>query len=316
MLMKISQKKLYCLIVLITGILTTGIPAFSQNNGEEEPYFSFGIFESLNDSIDLRSNFYDETDSLSQFFPAYEIYESWDNNGIHYPKVDFTLKTDTTVILLADGKTNFYIHPHSGRINSEFGWRRRRFHYGIDIDLEIGDTVKAAFDGMVRVSKFHKGYGNVIVLRHFNGLETIYAHLALSRVMENQTVKAGEMIGFGGNTGRSTGPHLHFEVRYLGTPFNPRKIIDFENKQLHSDTLFLSRETFNIKGKTGVARYQGSQTSQAPPVTGKTQYHYVKKGETLGHIAVKYNTSVSTLCRLNGLTSKSLLQIGQKIRVR
>lgn len=293
-------------------LLFFGANVFAQQNGEQ----TFEIIESVNDSIDLRLNFYDETDSLSEFFPANDIYESWDNGGIHYPRVDFSTKTDTTRIILVDNKTNFYSHPKKGKINSEWGYRKRRFHYGIDVDLEIGDSILCAFDGMVRITKYHKGYGNVIVVRHFNGLETVYGHLSASVVRENQMVKAGSMLGFGGNTGRSTGPHLHFEVRYLGSPMNPRKVIDFEKFKLLSDTLIITSKTFEKTRGVSTSAYKG-QSNVVKSYTGsKSNYHYVRKGETLGHIAAKYNTNVSTLCKLNGLSSKSILQIGQKIRVR
>ncbi len=306
---KMIKKLVRTFFLFIAGIIFFCTQLFAQGNGE-----SFQIIESVNDSIDLRSNFYDDTDSLSEFFPASEIYESWDNNGIYYPHVDFSRKTDTTVIVLSDNATNFYVHPIKGRINSEYGYRRRRFHYGIDVDLNIGDSVKSAFDGMVRIAKYHRGYGNVVVVRHFNGLETVYGHLSGFRVRENQMVKAGSLLGYGGSTGRSTGPHLHFEVRYLGTPMNPRKVIDFEKYQLINDTLYVTNRTFDKSRSKTYAHKSVASTKSS--YKGNGSYHYVKKGDTLGHIAVKYGTSVSTLCKLNRLTSKSLLQIGQKIRIR
>jgi len=303
------KKLIRIIFFIVTGISFSCSQLFSQGNGE-----SFQIIESVNDSIDLRSNFYDDTDSLSDFFPASEIYESWDNNGIYYPHVDFSKKTDTTIIILSDNVTNFYVHPVKGRINSDYGYRRRRFHYGIDVDLNIGDSVKSAFDGMVRIAKYHRGYGNVVVVRHFNGLETVYGHLSGFRVRENQMVKAGTLLGYGGSTGRSTGPHLHFELRYLGTPMNPRKVIDFEKFQLLNDTLYVTNRTFDKSRSQTYANKSVSTQKSSYKSTGS--YHYVKKGDTLGHIAMKYGTSVSSLCKLNRLTSKSLLQIGQKIRIR
>jgi len=299
----------YNIVFVIIGLLSTNLTAYSQKSEEV-----FEIIESVNDSIDLRSNFYDDTDSLSEFFPASGLYETWDNNGIHYPQVDFSKKTDTTILVLCDDKTNFYVHPIKGGINSEYGYRHRRFHYGIDIDLNIGDSVKSPFDGMVRISKYHRGYGNVIVVRHFNGLETVYGHLSGTRVRENQVVKAGTLLGYGGSTGRSTGPHLHFEVRYLGTPMNPKKVIDFEKFKLVNDTLFITNRTFDKSRSKTYTKTNSGKTSGT--YKGSGSYHYVKKGDTLGHIASKYGTSVSTLCKLNGLSQKSLLQIGQKIRIR
>jgi murein DD-endopeptidase MepM/ murein hydrolase activator NlpD len=301
--------------ILFAAIAMLMLSCLQVRGQENEPDSNtFLIIESLNDSIDLHSNFYDITDSLSELFPMSAFYESWDTEGIHYPKVDFSKKEDTTLLVLCDEKTNFFCMPRKDKINSDYGFRRRRFHYGIDIDLNIGDTIRSAFDGMVRIAKYHKGYGNVVVVRHFNGLETIYGHLSYTKVQINQTVKAGEMLGLGGNTGRSTGPHLHFEIRYLGTPMNPRKVIDFDKFKLLSDTLLITKHTFesplkSIKGgkgtKTTTQNYKGGGT-----------YYTVKSGDTLGHIAAKYGTSVSTLCKLNGLTSKSILRIGQRIRIR
>ncbi|MEI6853706.1 MAG: M23 family metallopeptidase, partial [Bacteroidota bacterium] len=182
--MLFSKVKIFVLTV-ICFLFGMGF-TYAQHDGEQ----NFEIIESVNDSIDLRSNFYDDADSLSEYFPASDLYESWDNDGIYYPKVDFSAKKDTTVIVLCDEKTNFFVEPVKGRINSEYGYRHRRFHYGIDINLNIGDSVKCAFDGMVRVSRYHKGYGNVVVVRHFNGLETVYGHMSAAIVRENQLVKA------------------------------------------------------------------------------------------------------------------------------
>lgn len=303
-------KKLFITLAIgFSGLFIPCTVSYAQENGEP-----FEIIESANDSIDLHSNFYDDTDSLSEYFPASELYESWDNDGIYYPHMDFSKKTDTTIVLLCDGKTNFFVSPVKGRINSEYGYRHRRFHYGIDLDLNTGDSVKCAFDGMVRVSKYHRGYGNVIVVRHFNGLETVYGHLSGSRVRENQMVKAGTLLGYGGSTGHSTGPHLHLEIRYLGTPMNPKKVIDFDKFKLISDTLYITNRTFDKSRSTTYASKSNSSGKSSYKGTGS--YHYVKKGDTLGHIAAKYGTSVTTLCKLNKLTQKSLLQIGQKIRIR
>jgi murein DD-endopeptidase MepM/ murein hydrolase activator NlpD len=277
-----------------------GIPAF--------------IYESMNDSIDLANEFYSVYDSGSLFLPATELYDNWDNDYLHYPSVDFSKKTDTTLVRLVGGDLGKFSMPRLGYVTSEYGWRRRRFHYGIDLQLNIGDSVKAAFDGVVRVTRYHQGYGNIIVVRHFNGLETFYAHLSVSRVYENQPVKAGEFIGFGGSTGWSTGPHLHFETRYMGKPFNPRKIIDFEKHTLKSDTMMVCAALFDLRAvaKTvNVAANNGNNYSNS----GAT-YHIIRKGQTLSHVAAIYHTTVTRLCQLNGLTSRSILQIGQRIRVR
>jgi len=281
---------------------------------------NYGIYESVNDSLDLANHFYDIYDSNASYHPASELYESWDNEYIHYPGVDFSKKEDTTSMLLIGAAMGSFVIPKKGAINSDYGWRHRRFHYGIDVDLDIGDSVVSAFDGVVRISRYHKGYGNVVVVRHYNGLETIYGHLSVARVVENQNVKAGELLGYGGSTGRSTGPHLHFETRYLGTPFNPRKIIDFEKRCLQSDTLLICKYTFNNiqPAKSVVAATQNTHNTggQASYSSGKAVYHSIRSGETLSALAVKYHTTVSRICQLNGFTAKKVLQIGQKVRVK
>jgi murein DD-endopeptidase MepM/ murein hydrolase activator NlpD len=195
-----------------------------------------------------------------------------------------------------------YYHPFKGKVTSRFGYRRHRFHYGIDIDLVTGDQVVSAFDGMVRVVKYDKGYGNVVVIRNDNGLETVYAHLLRAMVDTNEIVKAGDVIAFGGNTGRSTGSHLHFEVRYLGSALNPESIIDFENFKLLSDTAYLTQSNFHY-----LHRIKADKNAT---------YHIVRSGDNLSRIAKRYHTSVNKLCYLNGINQNSILRIGQKVRVK
>lgn len=261
------------------------------------------IIETTNDSIDIVSNFYSFYDSLAVFFEDDTLYSSFDNDIIHYPKVDFSKKTDTTIILLTDpAKKSFYVNPHNGEVTSHFGLRHRRYHYGTDINLETGDSVLSAFDGRVRITKLSRSYGYVVVIRHLNGLETLYAHLSRINVANDQLVKAGDMIGLGGNTGRSRGSHLHFEIRYLGAPINPEDIIDYGKRELISDKLYLTAYHF---------RYQ-KEISKLKEAC----FYKVKKGESLSTIARKYHTSTKTLRKLNRLKKSSLIRAGKKIRVR
>ena len=189
------------------------------------------------------------------------------------------------------------------KITSHFGPRRRRMHQGIDLKVYTGDTIRAAFDGKVRVKGFERrGYGYYLVLRHPNGLETVYGHLSKFLVAENDIIKSGTPIGLGGNTGRSTGSHLHFETRFLGQALNPSDIIDFDKGAPHDDHYLVYKNTFD-KGNNVY-----TSTSE------RIVYHRVKKGETLGHIATKYHTSIAELCRLNGLKRTSTLRIGQTLR--
>ncbi len=276
------------------------------------------IYESLNDSIDIVSNFYDFTDSLEFLFsgdsslvdyedillehPSDSLYLSWDNESTHYPKIDLSNKADTTILVLADKIKHLFSNPVDGLVTSQFGMRRYRYHYGTDVNLATGDSVRCAFDGKIRVKKRSRSYGYVVVVRHLNGLETLYAHLSKILVDTNQEVKAGEIIALGGNTGRSHGSHLHFETRYLGSPINPEQIINFSERKLISDTLYLTKNYFNYRKSIESIK--------------NAKYYKVKSGDTLSGIAAKFRTSASNLRKINRLGKNSLIRAGKRIRVR
>jgi murein DD-endopeptidase MepM/ murein hydrolase activator NlpD len=248
----------------------------------------------------------DYSDSLVSF-PAYDLYCGWDTVNIHSLKFDVsTLKDSSKNILLYDESSCGYVHPFEGKITSAFGPRKRRYHYGVDIDLETGDCVAAAFDGKVRISKKSKSYGNVIVIRHASGLETYYAHLSRIDVEIGDEVYAGQVIGLGGNTGRSRGSHLHFEVRYKGQPINPAELISFPEHKLLSDTLTISSKTFDYLAAAKKAAATASK--------GGKRVHVVKKGDTLSAIAKRHGTTTRALCQKNGIKATSTLRLGQKIR--
>lgn len=211
--------------------------------------------------------------------------------------------------------------PSMGYVTSNFGPRRRRIHYGIDLKVQVGDTIYAAFDGKVRMCKFERrGYGNYVVLRHQNGLETVYGHLSKFLVSDDDVVKTGDPIALGGNTGRSTGSHLHFEFRFLGKPINPINIVDFDNKVCHKDTYKITSATFDYpKTRQALAKQRWASTKKSGTknkyTNGSVSYHRIKNGDTLGQIARRYGTSVSKLCKLNNITSKAMLKAGKSIRV-
>ncbi len=293
-------KKIYILLFLMSFVAGMG-----DVKAQKDPYAKINrvtLFESLNDSADLSSNFYSLDDNLdaAEDNSYFTEYESFDMESIHYPKFDFSNKTDTTFLnLLTSG---VYVHPADGHVTSRFGPRRYRYHYGIDLKVYTGDPIYSIFDGVVRIAKRSSTYGYIVIVRHYNGLETYYAHLSKLEVESDQVVKAGDLIGLGGNTGRSRGSHLHFEVRYLGAPINPEDIIDFENRNLIAPTLNLCAHNFRYLDD--LAKVQ------------KTKYHAVRKGETLSAISRKYRTSVSAIARLNGISTKSTLRTGQQLRVR
>lgn len=212
--------------------------------------------------------------------------------------------------------SNFYM-PTMGHVTSNFGKRRRRMHYGIDLKVQIGDTIYAAFDGKVRLCQFdRRGYGNYVVMRHPNGLETVYGHLSKFLVNEEDVVRAGDPIALGGNTGRSSGSHLHLEFRFLGKPIDPNKIVDFDNKVCHRDFYTVTPQTFNYMGATSSPKYARSSTGTTNKyVSGQVAYHRVRQGDSLYKIAQRYGTSVKNLCRLNGISEKTVLRLGQTIRL-
>lgn len=159
-----------------------------------------------------------------------------------------------------------FVMPVNGPVTSPYGWRPRfgRMHRGVDISLHVGDTVRSAFDGKVRLTKYEgKGYGYYVVVRHDNGMETVYGHLSRFLVKPNQRVRAGEPIALGGNTGRSTGPHLHFETRYLGLAINPAAIVDFENKTTHKDVFAFDKSSYEKSQKYGPAKKVSAKKKSA-----------------------------------------------------
>ncbi len=240
---------------------------------------------------------WDINDSLNNI-PAYELYCGFDRKKIWGVQIDQTKKTDTTSLSLLHDSCDFH-SPWVGRLTSDYGWRGSRPHYGVDIKLNTGDSVNVAFDGMVRISRYSSTYGNVVVVRHDNGIETLYAHLSKRLVDEGDQVFVGEVLGLGGNTGRSFGSHLHFETRYLGEPIDPKDVFEINDStfQVKSDSLILSANNFSFLKEVR-----------------KIKYHRVRSGDSLWRISKRYGVSISKLCRLNGISRKSTLRIGQRIR--
>ncbi len=228
-------------------------------------------------------------------YPADDLYPEWSNDYAH--KYTNVVIPDSLLIDL----TGFCMPTENTKVNDIFGYRprRRRVHYGLDIKVERGDTIRSAFDGKVRyVSYQRRGYGHYVVIRHPNGLETLYAHLNAKLVAENDVVKAGDPIGLGGNTGRSTGPHLHFETRLLGKALNPALFFDFPNQDVTGDTYLYTKPKKKV--------YDPSD-----PET----YYKVRSGDSLSRIAARKGVSVKQLCKLNGITTQSTLRVGQVLRL-
>ncbi|WP_460545506.1 peptidoglycan DD-metalloendopeptidase family protein [Echinicola sediminis] len=233
---------------------------------------------------------------------AFEYYSSWDSQRID--SYDFNPKdfSDTIPIKLYDSfyGTNWSSPLNATKINSEFGFRRYRWHHGTDLDLNTGDPVYSVFDGIVRMRSYDRyGYGYYLVVRHKNGLETLYGHLSKFNVEVGQEVKAGEIIGYGGSTGRSSGPHLHFEVRYQGLSINPTELFDFSVGRLKSSIYTVTSSSFEH-----IIEMQ------------KAVYHRVRSGDNLSAIAKRYGTTVRSITRRNNISSRAILRVGQRLRIR
>jgi hypothetical protein len=258
--------------------------------------------------------------------PSGDLYEEWDNVLTHYQ--GNTIPDETTVDL-----RGFCMPTDSRVVTSNFGARWGRQHKGLDIKVYIGDTIRAAFSGKVRIVKYEpRGYGKYVVIRHYNGLETYYGHMSKQLVSENEEVKAGDPIGLGGNTGRSTGSHLHFETRICGIALNPALMFDFRNQDVTGDFYTYHRNKYAAEsaqatrlrganaGGISNSRFDGddfdddSELAIAAPAasfTPEVHFHKVKKGETLQSIARKCHTTVDKLCKLNRIGKKIRLMPGQ-----
>lgn len=246
--------------------------------------------------------------------------QNWDTTKIHVYDTELKDLPMSMVIDLVDTLKSYH-YPHKGRVTSKYGPRRRRIHQGTDIDLETGDPIYATFDGRVRHTTYiARGYGNLVIIRHDNGLETFYAHLSEINVKPGDWVTAGQVIGKGGNTGRSTGSHLHYEIRYKGQSFDPERLIDFTTGDLRRETFLLKRTYFSPYSRFTQDFDEEIQSDEEDKKiaaeAAAIKYHIVKSGDTLGRIAINNHTTVTKLCQLNGIKKTSTLRIGQRIRVR
>lgn len=240
---------------------------------------------------------WDINDSLN-LIPAFDLYCDFDQQKIWKQHEDLTKIENDIDLKVTHDSCDFHA-PVTGRLTSGYGWRGSRPHYGVDIKLATGDSVKGAFEGMVRISQYSRTYGNVIVLRHSNGLETLYAHLSKRLVSEGDFIEQGAVIGLGGNTGRSFGSHLHFETRLMGEPIDPADFFEITDSSffVKADSLKLTAANFNFLKEVR-----------------RIKYHRVRSGDSLWRISRRYGVSISKLCRLNKVSRKSTLKIGQRIR--
>ena len=263
----------------------------------------------------------EEVDSLLAF-PSNDLYSSWDTSTIHPYSFVESFKQEEAIITLTEPTDCGFVLPFKGAVTSEFGWRHRRPHYGTDIDLETGDKVVAAFDGMVRIAKLNRSYGNVVIIRHNNGLETVYAHLSKITVESGQHIEAGQEIGLGGNTGHSFGSHLHFEMRYLGQAIDAEDFINFEQGILKKNDCVITKNDvinkYDLRALHNRHKKDLNFAHHSKNVKGKGKKgkaYKIRKGDTLAKIAKRNHTTIKALCKKNGIKAGKKLKAGQKIKV-
>lgn len=265
---------------------------------------------------------------LSQL-PAQDFYQTdWSEEYLRLKSVPIPFVKDEVTLYL--DANNFVFPVKNGKVISEYGMRRGRLHTGTDIKQRLNDTVVACFDGVVRMAKSYSGYGKIVVVRHANGLESVYSHLNKILVKPKEVVKAGQVVGLAGRTGRATTEHLHFEFRFLYEHFNSRKVVDYQTEKLVSDTLVLTAKDLHRKNTlpvkpAPVAKDTTSLASDSLPAaapapgsnnTSKPAYHTVKQGDTLYKISKKYGVPISQLLKLNNMKETDILSLGRKIKLR
>lgn len=235
------------------------------------------------------------------YIKGYDYFKLWETNKLNPYGFNGEKFAETIEIQLYDKDNSESWHSPLDNtiVTSDFGLRRASWHYGVDIRVQTGKPIYAVFDGVVRISGYdRRGFGRFVLIRHKNGFETLYGHLSKNYMVLGQEVKAGDIIGQGGNSGRSTAPHLHFEIRYSGNAIDPNEIFDFKKSTITGSNYVLSGDSF-------------AYLSEA----NKIRYHTIRRGDTLSGLSYRYGVSISKMCALNGISRNSILRIGQRIRI-
>lgn len=309
-----------CICVAVAALLTVG-GASAQNTKKSSHSAAHRQLlanqAKSKDQIRLvdKNSFIDLLDDIE---PEPDIYtEGWNSgrvNPFRESDVPFSHVIDVTGYAMPIGHSTI-------RITSKYGYRAKfgRMHKGIDLHIRNNDTIYAAYSGKVRITNYEpRGYGNYVILRHPNDLETVYGHMNRILVKPNQMVKAGQPIGLGGSTGRSTGPHLHFETRYMGYAINPQAIFDFAGKTVHTDTYKFTKNTYTQPRDFAPRRDMASKSEKNPyqSSTASVQSYTVKSGDTVASIARSYGMSATTLRKINGMKQTDKIRVGQVLQLK
>lgn len=235
------------------------------------------------------------------------VYNPYQSTLVQYPiQLQFTDSTYASPVL------------HKKVITSRYGWRRGRPHQGIDIDLVTGDSVVAVLDGIVRFAGYSYGHGNTVVVRHYNGLETTYAHLSQIAVKSNDSISKGGYLGKGGNTGNSRGSHLHFVTRYKGETIHPEYLFEFSpSNAIRAKELWITQQwthpRFHNSRRVSDIEVLTTEEAALANSVEKKKIYVVRKGDTLYGISRKNNLAISEICQSNGIKKTQALKVGQKL---
>lgn len=313
------MKKIFTVSILLLSLVLVRAQGFDISEQSQYAAMRDSVNLSENEIVEVEdANFISETYQI----PGYALYDKyWDTENICSRKLTIPFEGNPLRIILVQSNNNPFLFPCMGELKTVYGEMKGIFHPGVDLTLKSGAPVKTCFDGVVRMAKIYGDYGRVVVVRHYNGLETVYAHLSRIMVKPGQILRAGDVLGVSGKSGKSGEEILHFETRFMNESFNPDLFIDFDEMDLKDNTLILNEGDLE---KKVVEKQEKPKTI---PMTGNkqpvdevdsaVQYHIVKAGETMYRISVQYKVPLNRLLQMNNMTeNNATISVGQKIRVR
>lgn len=285
-------------------------------------------YAALRDSANVSENEIvevEDADFISETYqiPGYALYDKyWDTENICSRKLNIPFEGNPLRIILVQSNNNPFLFPCMGDLKTAYGEMKGIFHPGVDLTLKSGAPVKTCFDGVVRMAKIYGDYGRVVVVRHYNGLETVYAHLDRLMVKPGQVLRAGDVIGVSGKSKKSGEEILHFETRFMNESFDPALFVDFDEMDLKDNTLMLTesdleKQVVEKVEKTVSVPQNDQRQNVNESNSADAAYHIVKAGETMYRISVQYNVPLNRLLQMNNMTeNNATISVGQKIRVR
>lgn len=313
------MKKIFTVSILLLSLVLVRAQGFDISEQSQYAAMRDSVNLSENEIVEVEdANFISETYQI----PGYALYDKyWDTENLCSRPLNIPFEGNPLRIILVQSNNNPFLFPCMGELKTVYGEMKGIFHPGVDLTLKSGAPVKTCFDGVVRMAKIYGDYGRVVVVRHYNGLETVYAHLSRIMVKPGQILRAGDVLGVSGKSGKSGEEILHFETRFMNESFNPDLFIDFDEMDLKDNTLILNEGDLEKKVVEKQEKPKTiSMTGNKQPVDevdSAVQYHIVKAGETMYRISVQYKVPLNRLLQMNNMTeNNATISVGQKIRVR